>query len=64
MDRPFDALERLRSAIFNHEQPGDQPMHCVGDNHGAGFRDRLHSRGNIGRVAKYVAVFASTCAYH
>ncbi|MGA8568713.1 MAG: hypothetical protein WB580_13060, partial [Candidatus Binataceae bacterium] len=41
-----------------------QPMHCIGDNHGAGFRDRLHSRGNIGRIAEYVGVFARTCAHH
>ena len=26
LDRPLDALKRLRSAILDHEQPRDQPM--------------------------------------
>ena len=64
LDRPFNPLERLRSAIFNHEQPGDQPMRCVGDHYGAGFRSRLHPRGDIGRIAEYVGVFARACADH
>ena len=54
LDRPFDALERLRSAILDHEQPRDQPMRGVGDHHRAGFGGRLHPRGNIGRVAEDV----------
>ena len=64
LDRPLNALERLRPAILDHEQPGDQPMHSVGDHHRAGLRGRLHPRGDIGRVAEDVGVFARTCAHH
>ena len=52
LDRPFDPLERLRSAIFNHEQPRDQSMRGVGDNHRAWICSRLDPCGDIGRVAE------------
>ncbi len=58
LGRPLDALERLRPTIFDHEQPRDEPMHCVGDHHGARFRSRLHARGDIGGVAEYVGLLA------
>jgi hypothetical protein len=45
LDRPFDALERLRSAIFNHEQPEDQPMRICGYQYRARSCRRLHPRG-------------------
>ena len=54
LDRPFDPLERLRSPIFNHEQPGDQPMRIRGYQYRAGSGGRLHPRGDIGRVAEYI----------
>ena len=64
LDRPFDSLERLRAAILDHEQPGDQPMRRVGDQHRAGFRGRLHPRRDIGRVAEYIGILARACAHH
>ena len=64
LDRPFDALERLRSAIFDHEQPGDQPMRIRGYQYRAGIGGRLHARGDIGRVAEYIGVLAGACANH
>ena len=64
LDRPFNPLERLRSAILDHEQPGDQPMRIRAYQYRARSGGRLHARGNIGRVAEYVGVFARTCAHH
>ena len=64
LDRPLNPLERLRSAIFDHEQPGDQSMHLRGYNYRARIGGRLHSRGDIGRIAEYVGVFARACAHH
>jgi hypothetical protein len=64
LDRPIDPLERLRSPILDHEQSRDQSMHCLSDDHGACFRGRLQSRGDIGRVAEYVGIFARARANH
>ena len=63
-DRPFDAFERLRAALFDHEQPRDQPMRRIGDHHRARLRRRLHPRGDIGRVAEDVGVLARARANH
>jgi len=64
LDRSIDPLERLRFAILDHEQPRDQPMHGVGDNHGAWFRSRLHACSNIRSIAEYIGNSASTGANH
>src|SRR6202035_4731816 len=63
-NRPLDALERLRSAIFYYEQPGDQPMGVRGYQYGAGIGYGLHARGDIGGVAEYVGLPARTRADH
>src|SRR6266446_3939637 len=55
LSRPFYALERLRSPILDHEQPRDQPMRICAYQYRARSCGRLHARGDIGRVAEYVA---------
>src|SRR5712692_10084496 len=64
LGRPFDALERLRAAVFDHEQPRDQPMHRVGDHHGARLRSPLHACRDIRRVAEYVGLLADARTNH
>ena len=57
-------LSRLRAEIFDHEQARDQPMRSVGDRDRAGFRRRLHPRGDIGRVAEDLRLVAGAAANH
>ena len=64
LDRPLDALKRLRPAIFDHEQPRDEPMRCVGNHHTVRFRNRLHPRSYIGSVSKYARVLAGAATDH
>jgi hypothetical protein len=64
LERPLNTLERLCSAILDHEQPGDQPMRIRAYQYRARSGGRLHSSGDIRRVAEYIAVFAGTCADH
>jgi hypothetical protein len=63
-DRPFDALERLYPAVFDHEEPRDQPMRCVGNHYAVRFRKRLHPRSYVGSVSEYVGFLARTCAHY
>jgi hypothetical protein len=64
LERRLNALERLCSAILDHEQPGDQPMRIRAYQYRARSGGRLHSSGDIRRVAEYITVFAGTCADH
>ena len=54
LDRPLDALERLRAAVLDHEQPGNQPLRGVADHHSARLGGGLHARGDIRRVAERI----------
>ena len=54
LDRPFNPLERLRSAIFNHEQPGNQPMRICGYQYSARTGRSLHPRSDVGSIAKNI----------
>ena len=64
LDRPFDSLERLRSAIFDHEQPGDQPMRSRGYQYCAGICRCLHPRGYVRSIAENIGVPAGARANH
>jgi hypothetical protein len=64
LDRPLDALERLRPAIFNHEQPGDQPMRSRGYQYRVGRGCCLDARCEIRSIAEYVGFLASTGTNH
>src|ERR1700732_1522995 len=58
LDRPFDSLERRRSAFFNHEQPGDQPMRVRGYQYRARSGRCLHPRGDVRSIAEYIGILA------
>jgi hypothetical protein len=64
LDRPVNPLERMRSPILDHEQPGDQPMRIRAYQYRARSGGRLHPRGDIGRVAEYVGLLARAGAHH
>jgi hypothetical protein len=64
LDGPFDPLERLRSAILDHQQPGDLPMRIRAYQYRARSGGRLHARGDIGRVAEYIGLLARARADH
>jgi len=64
LNRPFHALKRLRSAIFNHEQPGDQPMRSRGYQYRVGRGCCLDARCEIRSIAEYVGFLASTGTNH
>ena len=64
LDRPFDALEHLRSAIFNLEQSTHQPMGICGYQYRARNSGFLYPRGKVGSVAEYVGILAGTGANH
>jgi len=49
---PFDAFERLRSAVFNYEQPGDQPMSIRGYQYSAWSSGCLHPRGDVRSISE------------
>ena len=43
------------SAILGNEQSGDLALHPRGHEDRPGLGERLHARGDIGRVAKHLA---------
>src|SRR5215831_2082124 len=64
LERPFDALQRRRSVILDHEQTRDQPMHSVSDEHSVRFCYRLHPCSNIGSFAEHIRFFTGTRTHH
>ena len=64
LKRPFHAFERLRTAIFNHEQPGDQLMRSRGYQYRAGSGRCLHPRGYVRSIAENIGILARAGANH
>ena len=55
VDRLGDALELVRAVVLGDEQPGDLTLHVGRDQHRPRLGQRLHARGDIGRVAEHFA---------
>ncbi len=52
LDRPFDALERMRTAILHHKEAGNQTMSLGGYQDRAGIGGRLYPCRDVRRIAE------------
>jgi hypothetical protein len=56
----FNALERLRAPILDHEQPRDEMMYGCGYQDRIGCRGGLRSRRDVRNVAEHIRSLAIT----
>jgi len=59
-NRMFNAFERLRALILDHEQPGDEMMHRRGYQNRVGCRGGLHPGRDVRHVAEHIRFLTFT----